>query len=464
MTSPQLPSQPISSPYALLANGANGATSGLAEFASWTKDDWDAFLSGKWVPHFDGIGGPLAAAWEWINAITSAFQGDFGPLEDLLGEVIEGFVAGFTDLKAAFEGTYTGTDSVLLGIQSFVSGKWLGLGNAQTMLQQIADILNGLIVTPINTAVQGVKDWFAGLLGWRTDTDTAVIGTKTAITAGHAGTSGGDPAVNAVIADYQNRITALENGGTMFLLTSSQTLDLSAYSTFKVYLFGAGKNGSVASGYDASPGGAGGNFRFRVFSKAQLVGYGVDMSAVQVVVGAGNSAAGNPTRFGNSGASWALDTGTASDDSYAIDSDGLFRDVTAKTPPGNGGSGGAGARKTDQGSFAGASPGGTTHLATGGAAGQAYGEAGQPGANADLSSGREFAGGAGGGGGNGGAMGNVFNNVYISAGGNGGNGGNGGFPGAGGGGTGGGGRGTSTGTAGQIPGAGAPGVAIVVAS
>lgn len=178
MTSPQLPSQPISSPYALLANGANGATSGLAEFASWTKDDWDAFLSGKWVPHFDGIGGPLAAAWEWINAITSAFQGDFGPLEDLLGEVIEGFVAGFTDLKAAFEGTYTGTDSVLLGIQSFVSGKWLGLGNAQTMLQQIADILNGLIVTPINSAVQGVKDWFAGLLGWQSST-TADVATAT---------------------------------------------------------------------------------------------------------------------------------------------------------------------------------------------------------------------------------------------------------------------------------------------
>lgn len=446
MTSPQLPAQPISSPYALLANGANGATSGLAEFASWTKDDWDAFLSGKWVPHFDGIGGPLAAAWEWINAITSAFQGDFGPLEDLLGEVIEGFVAGFTDLKAAFEGTYTGTDSVLLGIQSFVSGKWLGLGNAQTMLQQIADILNGLIVTPINTAVQGVKDWFAGLLGWRTDTDTAVIGTKTAI------------------ADCQDRITALENGGTMFLLTSSQTLNLSAYANFKVYLFGAGKNGAVASGYDSGAGGAGGNFRFRVFSKAQLVGYGVDISAVQVVVGAGNSVAGNPTRFGNYGSSWALDTGTAANDSYAIDSDGLFRDITAKTPPGNGGGGGAGGRKADQGSFAGASPGGTTHLATGGAAGQAYGEAGQPGANADLSSGREFAGGAGGGGGNGGEMGTVVSNTYFSAGKNGGNGGNGGFPGAGGGGTGGGGRGTSTGTPGQIPGAGAPGVAIVVAS
>lgn len=177
MTSPQLPSQPITSPYAIVANAANGATSGLSEFSSWTKDDWDAFLSGKWVPHFDGIGGPLAAAWEWINAITSAFQGDFGPLEDLLGEVIEGFVSGFADLRAAFEGTYTGSDPVLSAIQTFISGKWTGLGNAQTMLQQIADILNGLIVTPINSAVQGVKDWFASLVGWQSSTSSLLSST-----------------------------------------------------------------------------------------------------------------------------------------------------------------------------------------------------------------------------------------------------------------------------------------------
>lgn len=36
--------------------------------------------------------------------------------------------------------------------------------NFQQMVNQIADIFNGLIVTPINAAVQGVKDWFSDLL------------------------------------------------------------------------------------------------------------------------------------------------------------------------------------------------------------------------------------------------------------------------------------------------------------
>ncbi|MGC5249482.1 hypothetical protein ACPXB3_21460, partial [Gordonia sp. DT219] len=121
MTSPQLPSQPIASPYALVANAGNGATSGLAEFASWTKDDWDEFLSGKWAPHFEGIGGPIAAVWEWVNALTSAFQGDLGPLEDLVGDVIEGLQASFTDLQSAMSGTYTGSDPALSAIQAIVS-------------------------------------------------------------------------------------------------------------------------------------------------------------------------------------------------------------------------------------------------------------------------------------------------------------------------------------------------------
>ena len=43
------------------------------------------------------------------------------------------------------------------------------------MVNQIGDIFNGLIVTPINSVVAGVADWFAGLLGWRTSTTSQVI-------------------------------------------------------------------------------------------------------------------------------------------------------------------------------------------------------------------------------------------------------------------------------------------------
>ena len=50
-----------------------------------------------------------------------------------------------------------------------------------TALGQVIDIFNGLIVTPINNAVQGVKDWFAGLLGWRSDIEEEIATNSEAI-------------------------------------------------------------------------------------------------------------------------------------------------------------------------------------------------------------------------------------------------------------------------------------------
>lgn len=69
------------------------------------------------------------------------------------------------DLKDAFEGNYSGSNPVYNTIQSIISLLRGGL----TMVNQIGDILNGLTVTPINSSVAGVADWFAGLLGWQSD-------------------------------------------------------------------------------------------------------------------------------------------------------------------------------------------------------------------------------------------------------------------------------------------------------
>jgi len=108
-------------PYFFIANMANGASSGLEGFAQMTKEDWEALLHGEWSPHFAEIGGPIAALWNWVNAIGSAFQGDFAPLEALLGSVIDGFEASFDDLKDAFEGTYTGDDDALHTISGIIA-------------------------------------------------------------------------------------------------------------------------------------------------------------------------------------------------------------------------------------------------------------------------------------------------------------------------------------------------------
>ncbi|NKU21762.1 hypothetical protein GS907_24690 [Rhodococcus hoagii] len=49
-----------------------------------------------------------------------------------------------------------------------------GIETLERILGQIIDIFNGIVVTPINNLIQGVKDWFFGLMGWRDSTDTSV--------------------------------------------------------------------------------------------------------------------------------------------------------------------------------------------------------------------------------------------------------------------------------------------------
>lgn len=53
---------------------------------------------------------------------------------------------------------------------------------AASALNQVMDILAGLAVTPINSAVGAVKDWFNGLTGWQSSTDAIVAGHGTALT------------------------------------------------------------------------------------------------------------------------------------------------------------------------------------------------------------------------------------------------------------------------------------------
>lgn len=50
-----------------------------------------------------------------------------------------------------------------------------GLETLERIVGQIIDIFNNLVITPINSAIQKIKDWWNGLIGWRTDTDTAIV-------------------------------------------------------------------------------------------------------------------------------------------------------------------------------------------------------------------------------------------------------------------------------------------------
>ncbi|QDQ97992.1 hypothetical protein [Tomitella fengzijianii] len=76
------------------------------------------------------------------------------------------------------------------------------------MVNQVVDIFNGLVVTPINDAIQGVLDWFRGLLGFRQDTSEQVQETEN--TVNNQGTIiqgiSDDLVDNATLADVPNNL------------------------------------------------------------------------------------------------------------------------------------------------------------------------------------------------------------------------------------------------------------------
>lgn len=78
------------------------------------------------------------------------------------------FVSGIIDTIEKI----TGIDLTIL--QNALSGFDDLIGGLQATLNQIGDIFNGLVVTPINNIVSDVKDWFLNLVGFRETTTTNV--------------------------------------------------------------------------------------------------------------------------------------------------------------------------------------------------------------------------------------------------------------------------------------------------
>lgn len=88
-----------------------------------------------------------------------SLKGD-APDEDFVGKIIT-TIEDLTGIDLSIlRGALDGIDSLIGGIQ--------------TTLNQIGDIFNNLVVTPINNVVSNVKNWFLNLLGFRSDTSTSL--------------------------------------------------------------------------------------------------------------------------------------------------------------------------------------------------------------------------------------------------------------------------------------------------
>lgn len=98
-----------------------------------------------------------ASAWA-SNLLDLGLVKDLREMVDAIGGVVNSEAANIEARLQAItaDGKITASEIVGLIQQAQVSG----LAIMQTVINQILDILNGNIVTPINSLVQGVKDWF----------------------------------------------------------------------------------------------------------------------------------------------------------------------------------------------------------------------------------------------------------------------------------------------------------------
>ncbi|QAU06565.1 minor tail protein [Gordonia phage WilliamBoone] len=98
--------------------------------------------------------GIVGTIQEWVDAALQALGGNFSALSNLVGELTNNAPPGWewiSDLSS-----WNPIGDLIAGLQ--------------TMLNQIGEIVRGVVVTPINNVVSHFKDWFLGLVGWQGNT------------------------------------------------------------------------------------------------------------------------------------------------------------------------------------------------------------------------------------------------------------------------------------------------------
>ncbi|CPR84656.1 MULTISPECIES: hypothetical protein [Mycobacteroides] len=416
-----------------------------------------------------------ASAWA-SNLLDLGLVKDLREMVDAIGGSVNSEVATIEARLQAItaDGKITASEIVGLIQQAQVSG----LAIMQTVINQILDILNGNIVTPINSLVQGVKDWF-GL----NQNKTQALNTSGQLDAGNLV---GEIAKESVegLADLGSNVTegfknifdkwfggtsaagtpaevaqtieaiqqAVIGGWTVDVFTTNGTWSKPAnlIECWMIAINGGGKGmpgGTSQTNADIVPGGLGG-------SSGGYIGQQVDPAtipaSVPITVGPGasaNGADGGTTSIGS------LVSG--SPNGSGISTIAGFTPTTST--PGRGGNGGqATGSGGSRGQDGGATPLGTAGIGGNGINSTGTAQAGTAGGNASLSAPTKAGGGGGGGGGGAGSTSSSGTRQ-------GGNGGAGGYPG---GGSGGGGSAVGGGTfATQTPGQSGPapnGAAIII--
>lgn len=432
------------------------ADGGIAELKLWF-DNLKQFLA-----HIDFNSpsfNPLAAAGIFIDMILAPV----GKLATLIGGLLSGSVIPGLDASKIISGQFA---------QDMIAGLGGVLSGINSMINQVIDIFRGVLVTPINQALQDLKDWWNAITGKTSHLNGTggydasklvgevaksaveglvqlgndVVGGFQAITNGWFGGSTATGTPVEVQATIETIKQAVINGYTVDTITSSRSYDKPAANITELVVTGinagssgfGGQSGNTSAGGVGGSGGLNGGFLALKFNPNSITW------PVDVTIGVN----GNDTSFG----SYLTPT------SGAGGIQGEFGYQATSSTPGSGGAGGTGGYKA--GTSANYGTAGRTGIASAAAGGGTGGSAsampaGNGTAGDSVSAGAETK--CGGGGGGGGGGGNPTGTLVQAKGGNG---GAAGYPGGGGGG-GGGGAGFSTGSQGS-GGTGGPGASGVL--
>ncbi|OMB90306.1 hypothetical protein A5741_12045 [Mycolicibacterium conceptionense] len=123
---------------------AGGLPAVLNNLGDWIETLVDQLLGALGLP-------ALGSLFDKIMDLGDEIEGWFDDTLNTASD-LAGLIGDLLSNPASVIGTLT---------QSMVSG----LGDLNTLVNQIRDILAGLVVTPINSTVQAIKDWFSGLTG-----------------------------------------------------------------------------------------------------------------------------------------------------------------------------------------------------------------------------------------------------------------------------------------------------------
>ncbi|OBK04018.1 hypothetical protein A5637_13120 [Mycolicibacterium fortuitum] len=119
-------------------------------------------------PLSDGLPKAIQDRIDDLQATWDKFKGSAGGTVDDIEDALDNAGQAIRDALAnalGHSGTGHTAANLLTYFQAIPQSVVNGLGDLNTLTNQIRDILAGLVVTPINSTVQAIKDWFTGVVG-----------------------------------------------------------------------------------------------------------------------------------------------------------------------------------------------------------------------------------------------------------------------------------------------------------